>query len=112
MLFYQGSFLSHKKNDSSNTINNFDEFLSNEQISIFEKFCFYTDNLYKILQNKIRRKVNLISLKNPIKDNTININNKNGIKNNILSDEYFKLFGFAYTLYSKERKINYTYFKF
>ena len=88
MLFYQGSFLSHKKNDTSNTINNFDEFLSNEHISILEKFCFYTDNLYKILQNKIRRKVNLISLKNPKKDNTININNKNGIKNNILSDEY------------------------
>ena len=88
MLFYQGSFLSHKNNDSINTINNFDEFLSNEQISILEKFCFYTDNLYKILQIKIRRKENLISSKNSKKDNTININHNNSINNNILPEEY------------------------
>ena len=56
--------------------------------SQFWKNCVFIQIIYKILQNKIRRKVNLISLKNPIKDNTININNKNGIKNNILSDEY------------------------
>ena len=87
ILFYQGSFLSHKNNrnkENFNTVNIFDDFLTNDQIIFFEKFCFYSDNLYKILQNKLRRKENLLSSK--IKKN--NISNLNLNKNNIIMDEY------------------------
>ena len=49
MLFYQGSFLSHKGNNTNN--NNYDEFLTNVQITNLENFCIHTDNLHKILQN-------------------------------------------------------------
>ena len=89
MLFYQGSFLSHKNNDNINNENNYDEFLTKEQIILLEKFCVNTDNLYSILQNKLRRKEDLITQKN-IKRNYNSYLNNNSIlnKNNRIIDEY------------------------
>ena len=115
MLFYQGHFLSLKKNDS---MNNYDELLTNEQISNLEKFCSKTDNLHKILQNKLRNKENLMSHSNlvpNIKTNTsLNSNNLNNDKkvnisnqsiynnnSNIIIDEYN-----CYNCKFKNKKIN------
>ena len=81
MLFYQGSFLSNNNtnNNSGNIVNNYEDFLTKEQIIFLEKISYYTDNLNKIIQIKLRRKENLISFKN-IKPNANN--------NNIIETEY------------------------
>ena len=76
MLFYQGSLLSSKERNKNN--NDYNEYLTNEQIITLEKLCINTDNLYNILQNNLRKKENLIHIKKPKnKDSTI-------IKNNLL----------------------------
>ena len=104
MLFYQAKFLTPKKNDS---MNNYDEILTNEQISNLEKFCSKADNLHKIIQNKLRNKENLIFQVNPslnikansntntntnsqYNDKKINISNQSIFNNssNIIIDEY------------------------
>ena len=88
MLFYQGCLLSQKKNnknDNINIVNNFDDYLTKEQIISLEKICYYTDNLNNIVQIKLRRKENLISLKNMKPNNNSNLNN------NILINEYMCL---------------------
>ena len=58
MLFYQGSFLTEK--NKNNNMNNYDDFLSKEQIDLLEKYCINTDYLNNILQNNIRKKDNLL----------------------------------------------------
>ena len=88
MLFYQGKFLSPKKNDN---MNNYDELLSNEQISNLEKFCSKTDNLHKIIQNKLRNKESLMPQINPnlnLKTSiNPNFNNKNNDKKTHISNQ-------------------------
>ena len=94
LLFYQGSFLSHKNNDTNNNMNNYDDILTNEQIINLEKLCNNTDKLYNILQNKLRKKENLISLiklNKKVKNNSISLNQTNQLnpnKNGINIDEY------------------------
>ena len=98
LLFYQGSFLSNKnKNKNKNSINNtnnYDDILTNEQIISLEKLSNNTDKLYKILQNKLRKKENLISLINlnkKVKNNSISLNQKNFINQNdngLIIDKY------------------------
>ena len=89
MLFYQGTFLSRKYNNNNinNNMDNYNDFLSNEQISILEKFCVNTDNLYKILQNNLRKKEYLIFHKK-IKTSNIVSSKPNNNKSTII-DDYF-----------------------
>ena len=63
-LFYQGSYLANsKKNYNNNLIcNNVKDILNNEQITFLEKYCVNTDNLFKIMKNKIRTNENLLSM--------------------------------------------------
>ena len=77
MLFYQGSLLSSGEKDKN--LNNYNEYLQNEQIITLEKLCINTDNLYNILQNSLRKKENLIHTKK-----SKNIDNSN-VKNNLLT---------------------------
>ena len=96
MLFYQGKFLSPKKKD---VMNNYDELLTNDQISNLEKFCSKTDNLHKIIQNKLRNKENLISQMNPnlkIKANTsINLNQNNQSNDKKMNISNQSIFNFS-----------------
>ena len=88
MLFYQGSFLTKK--NKNNNMNNYDDFLSKEQIDLLEKYCINTDYLNNILQNNIRKKDNLLISKNPKNVNS-NSNKKNDLiqnKNNQIINEY------------------------
>ena len=86
MLFYQGDFLTRKKNNNNNNSNmdNYNDYLTNEQISVLEKYCSNTDNLYNILQNNLRKKEYLIFHKK-IKINNNNLNQNNN-KNTINND--------------------------
>ena len=88
MIFYQGSLLSFK--DKNNNINNYNEYLENEQIIQLEKLCINTDNLYNILQNNLRKKENLIQIKKQKNIKNNDKRNKQMItnKSNTIINEY------------------------
>ena len=89
MLFYQGDFLTRKTNNSINSnMDNYNDFLTNEQITILEKYSCNTDNLYNITQNYLRKKEYLIFHKKIKMNNNNDINSNQYRNKNSLNDDY------------------------
>ena len=77
---------------NNNNLDNFnDVFLTNEQINILEKFAINNDNLFKILQNKIRINEDILNTKNLNLGSNFNSNNSslNSVFNTETNNNYY-----------------------